>query len=382
MPDERILHVLWHMDIGGAERALYQLVREQRRKGIPADILLGSHAGFYGEKARECGAEVTELGQKHNLDMSVARRVSALLERYDLIHFHGAELGLMRMASRVKNLRRYYTHRGGIFAYPPKQRLRYMVAGYYLRRRFDRLSGNTDQGAEAAALLFGIPRARILTTYNGIDFSLLDPMRTPREVIEEIGDPGEGVVKIGTSANLRDWKRIELLVEAMAGLGGGVHCYIIGDGPSRAALERQVAKLGLTSSVTFTGKKEHIGDYLQVLDIFVLPSGPEESFGNSAVEAMGVGLPTIVFTDGGGLPEHIEHGKTGYIVDDLNDLIRTLQRLVGDAAERARTGALARQTIRARYSLDAMVERYARMYGGVEKSRSRGVEESEDGFGL
>jgi hypothetical protein len=76
MSSQRILHVLWHMDIGGAERALYQHVREQRRHGRAADILLGSHAGFYGEKARDCGATVIELHQKNNLDMSVAPRVA------------------------------------------------------------------------------------------------------------------------------------------------------------------------------------------------------------------------------------------------------------------------------------------------------------------
>lgn len=367
MPSERILHVLWHMDIGGAERALYQLVREQRRHGIESDILLGSHAGFYGEKAREAGATIFELSQKNNLDMSVAPRVSEILQGYDLIHFHGAEIGLMRMATRAKHLRRYYTHRGGIFDYPARQRLRYIAAGFYLRRRFAALSGNTDQGAVAASRLFGIPAEAIMTTYNGIDFSLLDPKRTADEVIAEIGAPAGERVRIGTSANLRDWKRTELLIEAMARPGVDAHCYIIGDGPARQSLEAQVARLGIGERITFTGKKEHIGDYLQVLDIFVLPSGPEESFGNSAVEAMGVGLPTIVFRDGGGLPEHIEHGRTGFIVNDVDDLAHTLARLVASPEERQRIGSDAYSTIRKRYSLDAMVEGYRKLY-------SRGID--------
>jgi glycosyltransferase involved in cell wall biosynthesis len=374
MATERILHVLWHMDIGGAERALYQLVREQRRHGIAADIMLGLHAGYYGEKAREAGAMVIELGQKNSLDMSVAPRVAGILGGYDIVHFHGAELGMMRMAARARNVRRYYTHRGGIFDYPARQRLRYLAAGFYLRRRFAALSGNTDQGAAAASQLFGIPIGEIMTTYNGIDFSLLDPKRSAEAIRQEIGMPASGQIAIGTSANLRDWKRIDLLIEAMARPGVDAHCYIIGDGPARASLEQQVARLGIGDRVTFTGKKEHVGDYLQTLDIFVLPSGPEESFGNSAVEAMGVGLPTIVFRDGGGLPEHIEHGRTGYIVDDLDDLARTLARLVADPAEREKIGSTARETIRKKYSLDAMVEGYQRLY---ERSRESGVESRE-----
>ena len=141
-----------------------------------------------------------------------------------------------------------------------------------------------------------------------------------------------------------------------------VRCYILGDGPARPGLEEQVRRLGLQDRVIFTGKKERVGDYLQILDIFVLPSGPEESFGNSAVEAMGFGLPTIVFADGGGLTEHVDDGRTGFIVRDLDHLVETLRRLIDDPALRGRIGEAARQTMRGRYTGERMVERYNLLY--------------------
>ena len=49
---------------------------------------------------------------------------------------------------------------------------------------------------------------------------------------------------------------------------------------------------------------EAIADYVQVMDAFCLPSTGLESFGNAAVEAMALGVPTVVFADGGGLVEH------------------------------------------------------------------------------
>ncbi len=365
----KVLHILWQMDIGGAERAVYQLVREQRRRGVEADVMLGRNGGFYGERSAEAGAKVFELGQRSTFDFSVAKNATRIMGGYDILHFHSAEVGLTYLSSRVPSVRCFYTHRGGVFRYPLKQALRYRLVGYYFRRTFEALSGNTTQGAVAASRLFGIPHAEIPTTYNGIDFSLLDPRRSRDEVLAELGgSPGDGIVRIGTSANLRPWKRIELLVESMVKLRERpVHCYIIGEGPSQKSLEELARARGIAEMITFTGRKEHIGDYLQALDIFVLPSGPEESFGNSAVEAMGVGVPTIVFSDGGGLVEHVEHGKTGYLVDDVGQLAAALDALVGDPQLRQSIGEAGRRAMHEKYSLRAMVERYSLLYQGRKK---------------
>ena len=67
-----------------------------------------------------------------------------------------------------------------------------------------------------------------------------------------------------------------------------------------------------------------MASYLQVMDVFCLPSTALESFGNAAVEAMAAGLPTVVFADGGGLVEHIDDGQTGFVVADQKELEDTL----------------------------------------------------------
>lgn len=357
------------MEIGGAERALYQLVREQRARGIEADILLGSFAGLYGKKAREIGANVTELLLNGPFDRSAARHVHELLAGYSIIHFHCAEPGLISLASKEKHLRRIYTHRAGLFTYRMKQLFRYKLTGRYLRNYFHGFSGNTRQACDAAARLYRIPRERFAVTYNGIDFTLLDPVRTREDVLAELGDDRGDIIRIGTSANLRELKRIDRLIDAVARLRDRpIRCYILGDGPARAQLEEQARSLGVDDRVIFTGKKERVGDYLQLFDIFVLPSGPEESFGNSAVEAMGVGIPTIVFSDGGGLVEHIDHEATGFIVDDTAGLTATIERLIDSSDLRSTIGAAARNTMRDRYSPARMVDRYTALYeSGIKK---------------
>jgi glycosyltransferase involved in cell wall biosynthesis len=157
---------------------------------------------------------------------------------------------------------------------------------------------------------------------------------------------------------------VDRLIRAVARLGPPpAHCYIIGDGPARPELERLVGELGLADRVTFSGHKSWIGDYLQVLDIFTLPSGPEESFGNALVEAMAVGIPCVIFADGGGLAEHIEDEVTGLVAVTERDYSEQMNRLVGDAELRQRLGTAAKSTIRQRYTLDAMIRRHDEFYG-------------------
>jgi L-malate glycosyltransferase len=358
-----VVHVLWSMEIGGAERAVYQLVREQRRRGRKADVLVANIAGFYGERAHESGALVYELGARSARDLSASATAARLLLGYDIVHFHCVEPALIRLAARLPDQRFFYTHRAGLFSYPLKRRVRYGLARRYLRHRFEGVSANTAQAARAASRLFGIPEANIPVVYNGLDFSLLAPERPRHEILADLGASRDGTVRIGTSASLRDLKRIDRLLHAVAELSTGpLQCVIIGDGPERNALEELSASLGLDDRVAFIGQKEHVGDYLQVFDVFTLPSGPEESFGNSAVEAMGCGLPTVVFSDGGGLTEHIVDGKTGFLARNQAEYVQRLEQLIESEETRRLLGDAGRRAVEEKYSPETMVDRFDELY--------------------
>jgi glycosyltransferase involved in cell wall biosynthesis len=359
---ERVIHVLWHMDHGGAERAVYQLVREQRRRGVVADVLVGSSRGYYGSLLIDAGAEVYELGQRNVADVLAARRAQRIFSRYGIVHYHYPEPALIHFGART-DARLFYTHRAGVFRYALRQSARYRLAGRYFREQFAGVSANTRQGAEAASRLFGINIEDVAVTYNGIDFSLLTPTRSSAAVSASLGLRPMPRMVVGVTANLRAWKRIDRLLEALRLLNDStVTCLVVGDGPDRTRLERVAAALDIEAQVVFTGTSERVGDYLQLLDVFVLPSGPEESFGNAAVEAMGVGVPAIVFSDGGGLCEHVVDGKCGYVVETTTQLARRLEELRDAPSLREALGAAARTHVTSRYSIDAMRGQYDAFY--------------------
>ncbi len=257
---------------------------------------------------------------------------------------------------------RVYTHRGGFIRYPAVTRLRYELTGLLLRRYFHGFSGNTHHGAKAAARLYRFPPERFATTYNGVAFELLTPQRSADAVRAELGlTPSEFV--LGTAANLKPWKRIDRLVDLVAFVGDPMlRLLVVGDGPERKHLEAQAERLGVGSGVIFAGAKTHAADYMQIMDSFCLPSMGLESFGNAAVEAMAMGVPTLVFSDGGGMTEHIEDGQNGFVVRDRTALAEAVARLISDPRLRRQIGKNGSDGVRRRYTPTRAAVAYLRLY--------------------
>jgi glycosyltransferase involved in cell wall biosynthesis len=359
----RLLHVIWSGRIGGAERALYQLVREQSSDpDLEVGVLFARDEGEYVDSFKSLDCEVITLDLPHGHAVSALPQATRAMSPFQMHHFHSAEPLLMVASLRCRGARRFYTHRGGVFAYSRKQRIRYRVTGR-LVRRFDGLSANTSHAADYASGLLGIDRARFEVTYNGLDFELLQPKREAASVRTGLGLGADEFV-VGTAAHLRGWKRIDQLIAAVGSMNeDGIRLLVVGDGEDRPRLESCAADSGLDQRALFIGEQSDIVDYLQVMDAFCLPSNAAESFGNAAVEAMAMGLPTIVFADGGGLLEHVEPEHTGFVVADRYELERLLGRLMADPELGRAVGAEARSTVHERYSLRRAGAAYRELYG-------------------
>lgn len=368
-----VVHILWSGRIGGKERAVYQLVRSQLMKSVfrPA-VAFGQAEGLYADRFRELGCPVVDLRMRRGGDVLRLPYIAAKLKPFRLHHFHSAEGAIMLGSSFCRGVTRLYTHRGGIPARNTAKRVSYRLLGLLLRGCFHGFAGNTQHAAICGSVLTGVPRSEWTVTYNGVDFSQLDPGEPKAVVAARQGLEPAAMTIIGTSANLRALKRNELLFEACSRLPRDLfRLLIVGDGPDRPRLEGLARQLGLERNTVFTGMQRHVGDYLTLMDIFVLASGPQESFGNSAVEAMGVGLPTIVFRDGGGLPEHIKDGQTGFVVDSVDELASRLRMLLDDADQRKAVGRKAAQYAREAYSLESMVRRYDEFYVQVLRQKCK-----------
>ena len=149
-------------------------------------------------------------------------------------------------------------------------------------------------------------------------------------------------------ARLTPQKRINLAIETtafLASCGHDLPLTIVGDGPERERLERQVERLGITAFVRFVGAvpPSEVTDHLARADLMLFPA-QGEGFGLAAAEALMVGVPVVACWDGGGLLDVVPETGAGRLTlpsaealsDATLDLLQdgdrlALARLVGES---------------------------------------------------
>jgi N-acetyl-alpha-D-glucosaminyl L-malate synthase BshA len=165
-------------------------------------------------------------------------------------------------------------------------------------------------------------------------------------------------------SNFRPVKRIEDIISAFALINDEIHSKLlmVGDGPMMSVALRTVEKLGISSNVTFLGKQEDVAGLLPIADIFLIPS-ETESFGLSALEAMSCEVP-VIGTNVGGLPEVVEHGQTGYLVEvgDVETMAELAKKILKDDDLHENMGKCARQVVLEKFNQDKIVDMYEEYY--------------------
>ena len=197
---------------------------------------------------------------------------------------------------------------------------------------------------------WGIPAERVSVSPNPAPEV---PAMPPRDELRaEFGLEGPTLAFAG---RLMAAKALDVALAAMARVPEAA-LVIVGDGPDRAALERQRDELGLGGRVRFLGGLGREG----VLRIFraadaVLLSSRWENFPHVIVEALAVGTPVIASAVGG-VPEVVRDGENGLLVPagDADALAAAIRRLLGDDDLRARLAAAAAPSVES-YSAERLL---------------------------
>lgn len=170
---------------------------------------------------------------------------------------------------------------------------------------------------------------------------------------------------LGTLAGLRAVKNLPRLVRAFAAMPDDWHLVILGEGPERAGIAAEAARLGLESRVHLPGFAAVPAEVLGLFDLFALSSDSEQ-FPISVVEAMAAGL-AVVSPRVGDVAAMLPEEARIWLSEPGDDaqLGQMLASAAADPAGRARIGAANRARAAADYSQEGMLAAYRAAYGAA-----------------
>ena len=176
-------------------------------------------------------------------------------------------------------------------------------------------------------------------------------------------EPGSRIV--GVVARLEPEKGHQTLIEAWPHVLREVpdaYLLIVGEGSRRDSLEQWAAAHRVAHRVVFTGRRDDIPAVTAGLDVAVLPSW-REAQGLSILESMALSRP-VVASDVGGIPEMIEDGVTGLLVEHDNPvaLAAAISRLLLDPGLAQRLGRAGHDLVHERFCVELMVKAIEEIY--------------------
>jgi N-acetyl-alpha-D-glucosaminyl L-malate synthase BshA len=168
-------------------------------------------------------------------------------------------------------------------------------------------------------------------------------------------------------SNFRPVKRLTDVIEIFDRVHKQIpsRLLLIGDGPDRSVAEWLAVQKGIHNDVLFLGKQDQIQDKVGIADIMLMPS-ELESFGLAALEAMACEVVPIA-TRAGGVPEVIDHGKSGYLADvgDVDTMANYALELLRDDQKLREMGKQGRAVAMDRFCATKIVKQYEDFYRRV-----------------
>ncbi|WP_157493106.1 glycosyltransferase [Desulfonatronovibrio magnus] len=229
----------------------------------------------------------------------------------------------------------------------------------WLHPRLDRISC-VSEAVRQDLKNSGVRPDKLVTIYKGHNFSWYDDLARIN-IHKEFKIPAQAVI-VGCAANMRRIKGVDVLIESLYHLPEHIHLLLMGE--VRDPLLIRLSKdPRLTRRIHFAGFRKDAPSLLGSCCIAVAPSRGREGLTKSIIEPMAQGVPVVV-TAAGGLPEMVEHGKSGFVVpmEDPAAMAQAIKQLTCNPEKRKFMGQNARKYVRSRFSINQTVNQTLEMY--------------------
>ena len=351
-----ILHISRTMDIGGAERIVYQLATDLKDEFDQVHV--ASTGGLWEEKLAENGIQhhqILDVDSKNpSTVLAILSSLSKIIkdQQINIVHTHHrmAAFYVRLLQMRHPNLLHVYTAHN---VFKDKLPLYKFALG---KARTVAVSQAVQEN-----ILNDVRSKNSIVIYNGVK------MKQSEHTVNEITQC-DGI-KIGCIARLSEQKGLPYLIEGMSLVTNpSVSLFIVGDGELRDDLMDQVKNLHLQEKVRFLGYRSDVVECINSFD-FLVSSSLYEGLALNVIEAFMNGK-TMVATDIPGINEIINKSN-GILVPAKNPqaLAQAIEELARNPEKRAILASQAREDYESKYSYSIFLKNYRDFYQAIMKGQ-------------
>lgn len=355
----KILYGITKSNFGGAQRYVFDLATEMKKKGVEVEVLCGGE-GLLVEKLEAENIRVYSLPTLGR-DISFLNDLKSFIFIYkilrqvrpDVFHINSSKMGLGALAGRMAGTKKIiFTLHGFPWNEDRSNLEKIMIKSLvWVTILLSHKTICVSDKAQENVSTWPFVKNKLVVIKNGIaPFSLVD--RT---------DP---IFTVGAVAELHYIKGLDILLKAWAKFikNHSAKLVIYGEGEERDSLEKLSLNLGIYDSIHFMGFVPDARSHLREFDVFVLPSR-SEAMPYAPLEAGLASLPVIA-TSVGGIPEVIEDKQNGLLIpkEDPKALLLALETLYNDENMRVKLRQNLEKTVSQEFTLEKMARATMNLY--------------------
>jgi glycosyltransferase involved in cell wall biosynthesis len=351
----RVVVVVSHLGLGGAERQTLELLRQLRGTAwAPVRVVcLSGQVSPYGDAVRALGYPLSIIARAGGFDVGrwLALRRLFRRERASVIHAVNwfasgySVLAQSMQAQIVSSIRNSHLPAGRVrqSALPP------------LIRRAASVLVNSERGRQLVIQTCKVPPARVALVPNGIDVDRLRTTTPPGALRHELAIPSRSpvVLYVGRNARVKNIPRLLDVVRQVLQTTPEAHVVLAGEGLDRRIVDG--SDLASASRLHCLGPRDDIPSLLRDATLLLLTSD-SEGMPNVVLEALAAGVP-VVATAVGDLAQMLPEQCGVLVPCDTEPLVSAVRRVIADAPAFAAAVEQYSTQLRATHSVEAMANR-------------------------
>jgi glycosyltransferase involved in cell wall biosynthesis len=354
------------LTVGGAEVLAARLARKNRERYRFVFACL-DELGELGRQLDREGFPIAVFERRQGFDVRCVLRLASFFRQHDVELIHAHQYTPFFYAALARNLAGgtpiLFTEHGRFF--PDYRRPKRVFANKFLLRRRDRVVAVGEAVKQALIDNEGIAAERIRVIYNGVDPSEFTSETVDRQQVRSslgLGADDFVVIQVARLDPIKDHATALRAMGRVVNQCKRARLLIVGDGPERGSIERQLAAAGLNERVKMLGTRSDVRELLAAADCFLLTS-VSEGIPVTLIEAMFARLP-VAATNVGGIGEVVVNGTTGILAPAGDDaaLAKAIRELANCPDRRQSLGVAGFTRARDLFSEAAMHQQYRAVF--------------------